>query len=134
MRLKGSSPARPPTTTDSAYESVSRPASHSVSSFTTDGVIRKMISCRTAPCIFAPNAFTPNGDGTNDVFAPVVKGARIYELGLFDRYGKELFRSRETDATWDGGDLPQGIYTYTVHIAEYGTHRQEYTGHITLLR
>ncbi len=83
---------------------------------------------------FAPNAFTPNGDGMNDVFAPVVKGARIYELAIYDRYGKELFRSRETDAAWDGADLPQGIYTYTVHIAEFGTHRQEYKGHISLLR
>src|SRR5690606_6881560 len=34
---------------------------------------------------FAPNSFTPNGDGLNDAFAPVVVGARLYELIIYDR-------------------------------------------------
>jgi gliding motility-associated-like protein len=88
----------------------------------------------TGHFFYAPNAFTPNGDGLNDTFAPVVKGARLYELIIFDRYGAELFSSRDPQAEWSGDDLPQGVYTYVVRIAEFGTHRQLYRGHVSLLR
>ncbi len=83
---------------------------------------------------FAPNAFTPNGDGLNDLFAPMVKGARLYDLSIYDRYGREVFRTDDPKAAWDGSGLPQGMFTYKANIAEYGTHRQEYTGHVSLLR
>ncbi len=83
---------------------------------------------------FAPNAFTPNGDDVNDTFAPVVKGARLYELMIFDRYGAQLFHTQDPQAEWSGDDLPPGVYTYFVRIAEFGTHRQEYKGHVTLVR
>ena len=83
---------------------------------------------------FAPNAFTPNGDGINDLFAPLVKGARQYDLSIYDRYGREIFHTTDPKGTWDGSGYPQGLFSYKVDIAEYGTHRQEYIGHISLLR
>jgi gliding motility-associated-like protein len=83
---------------------------------------------------FAPNTFTPNGDGLNDTFAPKVVGARLFELVIYDRYGAEVYRSRDPEAEWSGDDRPAGIYTYTAHIAEHGTHREFYSGHITLVR
>jgi gliding motility-associated-like protein len=83
---------------------------------------------------FAPNSFTPNGDGINDLFAPVVKGARHYELIIFDRYGAEVFRTNDEKGAWSGDGWDQGMYAYKAYIAEFGTHRQEYRGHVTLLR
>lgn len=83
---------------------------------------------------YAPNAFTPDGDGLNDTFAPSVRGARLYEIVIVDRWGREHFRSNDPRAEWDGGNLPQGVYAYTVRLAEFGAYRKEYTGHVTLLR
>jgi gliding motility-associated-like protein len=83
---------------------------------------------------FAPNAFTPNGDGHNDTFAPQVKGARLYEIVILDRWGVERFHSTDPKAEWNGDGQPEGVYTYKVRLAEYGAYRKEYNGHVTLLR
>lgn len=83
---------------------------------------------------FAPNTFTPDGDGVNDVFQPVVKGARLYELVILDRFGQERFRTNDPKAGWDGDDLPQGTYAFQVSLSEYGPLNKRYVGHITLLR
>jgi gliding motility-associated-like protein len=83
---------------------------------------------------YAPNAFTPDGDGLNDVFQPLVKGARLYELVIIDRFGTERFRTNDPKAGWNGDDLPQGVYTFQVRLSEYGPINKQYVGHITLLR
>jgi gliding motility-associated-like protein len=82
----------------------------------------------------APSAFTPDGDGVNDEFLPVVKGARLYEMVIMDRWGTERFRTTDPTKGWDGVGLPQGVYTYLVRLAEFGAFRKEYRGHFTLLR
>lgn len=83
---------------------------------------------------YAPTAFTPDGDGWNDVFLPSVKGARLYELVIFDRWGVERFRTTDPKAGWSGDDLPQGIYTFKARLSEYGPMNKEYVGHFSLLR
>ncbi len=61
-----------------------------------------------------PNVFTPNGDGVNDEF--VIKGlARGSILLVYNRLGKEVFKSYNYEHDWDGSDangldLPQGTY------------------------
>ena len=83
---------------------------------------------------YAPTAFTPDGDGLNDTFAPSVRGARLYEIMIMDRWGAERFHSTDPKAEWTGDGLPQGIYTYKVRLAEFGAYRKEYVGYFTLLR
>lgn len=83
---------------------------------------------------YAPTAFTPDGDGLNDTWAPSVRGAREYELIVFDRWGTERFRTTDTKAQWSGDGLPQSVYNYTARIKEFGSFAKEYTGHVTLLR
>jgi gliding motility-associated-like protein len=83
---------------------------------------------------FAPNAFTPDGDGLNDTFAPVVIGAREYELIIFDRWGREVFSTTDPKAYWSGGNAHTGVYLYTARINEWGAFGREYKGHVSLLR
>ena len=83
---------------------------------------------------YAPTAFTPDGDGLNDTWAPSVHGAREYELIVFDRWGTERFRTTDTKAEWSGDGLPQSVYNYTARIKEFGSFAKEYAGHVTLLR
>ncbi|RYE22736.1 MAG: gliding motility-associated C-terminal domain-containing protein, partial [Sphingobacteriales bacterium] len=52
---------------------------------------------------YFPNAFTPNRDGTNDVFKILYDGILAdYDLKVFNRYGSLVFHSRQTTRGWDG--------------------------------
>ena len=55
--------------------------------------------------IFIPNAFTPNGDGINDIFTirGILKSQfESYDLKVFDRWGQIIFTSSNPDDGWDG--------------------------------
>lgn len=83
---------------------------------------------------YAPNAFTPDGDGTNDQFLPQVTGAKDYELTVFDRWGEAIFTTSDRTRGWTGEGAPPDVYIYLARIVTYGTARKEYTGHVTLVR
>lgn len=53
--------------------------------------------------IFFPNAFSPNGDGRNDIWAPIDYGsARDIEILVFNRWGEKVFESNSVLNGWDG--------------------------------
>ncbi|RYF90139.1 MAG: T9SS type B sorting domain-containing protein [Chitinophagaceae bacterium] len=54
--------------------------------------------------IYFPNAFTPNGDGSNDLFGPVgnLSSVTSYSLALYNRYGQQIFVSNDPFKKWDG--------------------------------
>jgi gliding motility-associated-like protein len=65
-----------------------------------------------------PNAFTPNNDYLNPVFAPVCLGVATYHMTIYNRWGQVMLDC--DDCTWDGtyvGNLVQaGIYLYQLKI------------------
>jgi gliding motility-associated-like protein len=66
-----------------------------------------------------PNAFTPNGNGANNVFRiPPGITLQLQELAVFDRYGMKIFSTSNGSQGWDGtvkGHLAQpGVYVWTV--------------------
>ncbi len=98
----------------------------------TDSTMRTVIV--SDHVFYAPLAFTPDGDDLNETWLPVVKGAREYELVIFDRWGAERWRSSDTKQGWSGDGLPQGLFLYTVRIKEFGSYSKDYIGHFSLLR
>ena len=71
--------------------------------------------------VYIPNAFTPNGDGLNDVFGIEGEGYLYYDLEIYDRWGNRMRHGRFKDNTaWDGtynGKLvPSGAYVYHVWV------------------
>ncbi|NQU33317.1 MAG: gliding motility-associated C-terminal domain-containing protein [Bacteroidetes bacterium] len=70
--------------------------------------------------LYFPNAFTPNNDGKNDLFAPVgnTNNVTIYQLIIYNRWGQQIFESSNPDVGWDGkynGNLSTiGTYIYKV--------------------
>jgi gliding motility-associated-like protein len=93
-------------------------------------------------CMHVPNMFTPNGDGTNDVFRVLPRCQVLkYELMILNRYGEAVFTSREPTDSWDGSfrgqPLEPGVYYYLVRASfDRGNDVREemFKGDISLLR
>lgn len=92
---------------------------------------------------YVPNTFTPDGNGKNEIFKPVMtSGFDVYdyELLIFNRWGEIIFESRNAEVGWDGtfkGNVMQdGTYVWkiTMKTTESGRERKVYTGHVNLLR
>lgn len=70
--------------------------------------------------IFVPNAFSPNGDGLNDVFLPITEDELQYnyQLYIYDRWGTEIFRSAQPEFGWNGTykgqKCPGDVYEYLI--------------------
>jgi gliding motility-associated-like protein len=70
--------------------------------------------------VFIPNAFSPNGDGENDVLQVYSNFITGMELRIFNRWGEEVFKSFSQGDSWDGtfnGELlPPGVYGYFLMV------------------
>ena len=86
----------------------------------------------TNPLIFVPTAFTPNGDGKNDVFRPIAAGIDTFEyFRVYNRWGQLVFSTTNTELGWDGriGGKDQASNTF-VWIVK-GT---DYTGKVVFAK
>ena len=69
----------------------------------------------THPQVFVPTAFTPNGDGRNDVFKPIAAGMDKFEyFRVYNRWGQLVYSTTNTETGWDGniGGKPQASNTF----------------------
>lgn len=90
--------------------------------------------------LFIPTAFTPNGDGINEVF--FVYGAEISEFNMkmYDRWGNLIFESADLYEGWDGRAkggteiAQQDVYVYKVFVKDFEGKAHKYTGSVTLLK
>jgi gliding motility-associated-like protein len=95
-----------------------------------------------APFVHVPNAFTPNGDGFNEAFVPVVDGVfESFELQVFDRWGERIFITASPGEAWDGTangtPVQDGVYVWVLRykaLSVDGVVQERLTGHVTLLR
>ncbi len=89
---------------------------------------------------FIPNAFTPNGDGTNDYFFGQGIGIVDYDLYIFDRWGNEIFHGKNLYDLWDGrangGDnvAQQDVYVWKVRLTDVFGKKHNYIGTVTLVK
>lgn len=88
--------------------------------------------------IGVPNAFSPNGDGINDVVTVEGKGIIKLEFRIYNRWGQQVFFGTDQRIGWDGifnGEpQPMEVYTYTVDALLIDGHHVPLKGNITLLR
>jgi gliding motility-associated-like protein len=84
--------------------------------------------------LFIPNSFTPNGDGLNEVFKPLVQSVKDYEMTIFNRWGLKVFSTHQLEFGWDGGSEPQGAFNYVIQVTTIGGEQKIYTGSVTLYR
>lgn len=71
-----------------------------------------------------PNVFTPNGDGTNDLFEPYPPyyGVVQVDMRIYNRWGRLVFRTSDPDVRWNGTDsftgtlCGDGVYYYSCDV------------------
>jgi gliding motility-associated-like protein len=85
--------------------------------------------------VYLPNAFSPNGDGTNDTFrsyttCPITD----YDLQIFDRWGGLRFTSNNMEEEWQGLEVNSGVYLYTLRYRDRDGQWQQRVGEVHLLR
>jgi gliding motility-associated-like protein len=96
----------------------------------------KRISVEHNFSIFIPTTFTPNNDGTNDIFR--VRGSNIKSvaMNIFNSWGQLIYQSDENK--WDGtvkGDIVQnGTYVYIVDVTYANATSEKFKGQITVIR
>jgi len=100
--------------------------------------ITKCISIQDNFSIEIPNAFTPNGDGTNDVFKVRSKSIKDFEGKIFDRWGVLLFEWNDVNTGWNGylknnAKAPTGTYFYLIKCTLLNGEVKEYKGYLTLM-
>jgi gliding motility-associated-like protein len=89
---------------------------------------------------YVPTGFTPNGDGVNDYFYPQGEGvdALEYEMIIFDRWGRIVFETTDTQKQWDGNKLgmyaPEGVYVWKIFTKDqYTGSENENIGNVTIV-
>ena len=89
--------------------------------------------------VYIPNAFSPNGDGINEVFEVQAIGVNEFEMQVFDRWGSIIFNSSNKDYGWDGRsfsgeEFNNGTYMYHVYLTDVNGKPWVYNGEINLLK
>lgn len=89
---------------------------------------------------YIPNAFSPNDDGLNETFGGSGSDIREYELFIFDRWGRVVFKSTDIQTQWngrthnDGAEEKGDVYVYLCIVTDRLKKEHRYTGEVTLVR
>jgi len=90
---------------------------------------------------FIPTAFTPNGDGLNDIFIirRLQRSQKLIEFSIYNRYGERVYHNEYSpDAGWDGTYQDQpcdvGTYFYQVILGLRDGTKRVHKGDVTLIR
>ncbi|MGB3849952.1 MAG: gliding motility-associated C-terminal domain-containing protein [Tunicatimonas sp.] len=96
--------------------------------------------CGTIPTrgeVHFPTAFTPNGDGRNDVFVYTGRLIDNIELRIYNRWGELLFQTTTLEEGWDGSyrgvPVPQGTYVFRADVTDQLGNQFVQEGRVVLL-
>lgn len=108
--------------------------------------ILKRVLIEDLPTLYVPNTFTPNDDGTNDIFLPQTNGYKInrYTLWIYDRWGNLIFETNDYNKGWDGRvqnglsgeDAQIDVYVWKIHFETEKTSKipVEQIGTVSLIK
>jgi gliding motility-associated-like protein len=107
---------------------------------TAEGCVDTSIRIVRIPPTFSfyiSNAFSPNGDGLNDVFLPVVIGAKQMQFDVYDRWGEMIFEGavgQGWDGRYKGRAVQEDVYVYRIKLVDVFDQPHSYTGHVTVVK
>jgi gliding motility-associated-like protein len=99
----------------------------------TDSIVKEFVE--------VPNAFSPNGNGTNDIFKPIIRWKFLpkeFKFIIYNRWGNRVYESDDYSNGWDGTNnsypAPLGVYYYYLEIVNPKGEKLVYKGDVTLIR
>ncbi len=108
------------------------------------GCMDSLTSCFVVNPLFTfyiPDAFSPNGDGVNDVFLPKGSYIKNYEMYIFDRWGMKLFYSNDITVGWNGKSgggsgivAQEDTYVYLINVTDSKNNKHTYNGKVNLIK
>ena len=88
--------------------------------------------------LYIPTAFSPNGDGQNDVLFVRAGAVESFEFSIYDRWGERVFSTTDLSLGWDGSfrgkPLNSAVFVYAISGKYYNGESFEQKGNITLLK
>ena len=101
----------------SPYYTINEPGDYWLTVSTNCGELTDSIRVDYEECdcyLEVPNSFSPNGDGLNDSFGPLMncEFGENYHLMIFNRWGAKVFESFDPEMEWIGEDHAPGVYVY----------------------
>ncbi len=93
----------------------------------------------TAPDLYVPTAFTPNGDGVNDDFKPIPVGIKEFKyFSVYNKFGQLVFRTttqlKGWDGTFNGKKQDSGTFVWQVEAIDYNGNVLYKKGTVVLIR
>ncbi len=90
------------------------------------------------PLLYAPNAYTDNGDGLNDVFKTVPVFVKDYHLQIYNRWGERIFETYNKKEAFSGAyksnEVQSDVYFYIVDFTGWDEKSYTQKGNFTILR
>lgn len=122
------------------YMTVTREGMYAVrvtNSCGSDATQMRVIACSAE--LFVPSAFTPNGDGKNDVFRIInYHGQQLLRFSIYNRWGQEIFTTNNPLMGWDGcinGTMQDiGAYVYLIRYKNLQGQERVLKGTVTLVK
>jgi gliding motility-associated-like protein len=125
-----------------AEYAVTRPGNYQVTVSNSCGTANAQKTIDFGKCsynISVPNAFTPNGDGHNDIFRVHYSIAPLrFRMNIFNRYGQSLFSTSDATAGWDGNargvKQPVDSYVWEIEFTDQKSVHHSLKGTVVLIR
>lgn len=124
---------------DTAYFiTVDQEGKYSVLMETTEGctALSEVTMATTIVPINVPNAFTPNADGLNDTFRPVVNTELIrrYHLSVYNKWGERIFETSNPGKGWDGENALPGTYVWVIDFENRIGRAEQIKGSVAVIK
>ncbi len=111
--------------------------SNAAGCYDTDSILVKVFKLK--PDLYVPNAFTPNGDGDNDIFRPIAIGMRSIDMfRVYNRWGQMLYSGTGNGAGWDGSFSGRrqeaATYVWYAEGVDYLNNKVKRKGYVVLIK
>ncbi len=97
-----------------------------------------VITIESINALYVPNSFTPNNDGLNDVFKPIVPYYKNATMQIFDRWGVVIYTTNDIQNGWNGTykntHATNDVYIYKIEVEYLGGTTKNVIGNVTLIR